>query len=280
MDEKTRLQNASQIFLYCTGGVRCERASLFLNSLLSLQDRQDDENNNNNNYGGDDDNGKATSTGSRRRRPEIYQLHGGIQRYLECTVGGAADSAPAPSPITTDNSHVVSIKQSTKTDQAKEHDDPHEDDDELSQQQQQQQQQQICYFKGKNFVFDQRRLDPVFYKPQHDAKGHVDKSNSDHDGIVGKCLVCSKPHDDFDNGHAPAENKEARCWNCRILILVCNTCRPTVSCWKPKQECDNDNHNNNNNNLPRMYCAGLEKPCFHKPPVQIILSKQEKRKDE
>ena len=69
-------------------------------------------------------------------------------------------------------------------------------------------------FRGKNFVFDPRRTDPI-----HQAE------------IVGECLVCSAAHDDYDNGHAPSEEKEARCNTCRMLILVCNACRPRYVCF-------------------------------------------------
>jgi predicted sulfurtransferase len=309
MSQQEHLQNASEIFLYCTGGVRCERASLFLNAMLltssSLSpEEEEDQSNDNDNNNNDDEKSSSTSSSRARNCPKIYQLHGGIQRYLECTVGGGGGGGesvasapprprscprpplPAAASALTDNNalskHPAETKKTTPTvvhHQNNAHD-PQQDydsNDELSQQRGQQ--QQTCYFKGKNFVFDQRRLDPVFYQPpQQDRNGNTDdqNNNSNSSGIVGKCLVCAKPHDDFDNGHAPAENKEARCWNCRILILVCNTCRPKVSCWEnnyKKQQ--KDDSSDSNNSLPRMYCAGLEKPCFHKPPVKVILTKQE-----
>eukprot|EP00536_Pseudo-nitzschia_multiseries_P004398 jgi/Psemu1/253558/estExt_Genewise1Plus.C_730025 len=119
------LQERDQIFMYCTGGVRCERVSMLVRELYPDK--------------------------------EIYQLRGGIQRYLETSNPG--------------------------------------------------------YFVGKNFVFDPRRTDPVHFGE-----------------TVGRCLVCEKPHDDYDNGHAPNENKEARCNNCRMLVLICNECRPNYMC--------------------------------------------------
>lgn len=180
LQQKERLAESSHLFLYCTGGVRCERASLFLQALLEEETDQP---------------------------PQIYQLHGGIQRYLETSITDK------------DSSDVDTL------------------------------------FRGKNFVFDQRRTDPVATKT-----------------IVGQCLVCQKPHDDYDNGHAPAAGREARCWNCRILILVCNECRPTVSCWS-QDDSDNDKKGEPGD-LPRMYCGGLEQPCLHMPPVQEILHKE------
>lgn len=58
------------------------------------------------------------------------------------------------------------------------------------------------HFRGKNFVFDPRR-----YEPWHD------------DTIVGRCDGCQCSWDDFDNG------EEARCDECRVLLLLCDSCR-------------------------------------------------------
>ena len=101
----------------------------------------------------------------------IYQLHGGIQRYIE-----------------TSNE----------------------------------------FFVGKNFVFDPRRFDP-------NSKG----------GVVGTCMICKSPHDDYDNGRPPREDHTARCCKCLILLLVCETCRANVCCHgeqfsKPKLYCGGD----------------------------------------
>jgi predicted sulfurtransferase len=185
LQQKERLAESSHVFMYCTGGVRCERASLFLQAMLEEETDQP---------------------------PHIYQLHGGIQKYLE-----------------------NSITDTESSDEG-------------------------TLFRGKNFVFDPRRTDPVATKT-----------------IVGQCLVCQKPHDDYDNGHAPAAGREARCWNCRILILVCNECRPTVSCWIQTDKSDGNEDNGkggSSSDLPRMYCGGLEQPCVHMPPVQEILNKE------
>ena len=92
VEHADRLARSEHIFMYCTGGVRCERASIFLQSLLV--EKSD-------------------------RKHHIYQLQGGIQRYLE------ADSSDR------------------------------------------------SFFKGKNFVFDPRRTDPVH-----------------NNYVVGQCLVC------------------------------------------------------------------------------------------
>eukprot|EP00927_Polykrikos_kofoidii_P082040 TRINITY_DN8043_c0_g1_i1.p1 TRINITY_DN8043_c0_g1~~TRINITY_DN8043_c0_g1_i1.p1 ORF type:complete len:204 (+),score=24.91 TRINITY_DN8043_c0_g1_i1:1074-1685(+) len=102
--------------MYCTGGVRCERASSYLL-----------------------EHGAAK---------EVVQLQGGICRYLE------------------------RFKDRPK------------------------------FFRGKNFVFDPRRYEPI-----HD------------DTVVGRCDCCQSPWDDYDNG------EEVHCEECRVLLLLCDACR-------------------------------------------------------
>jgi predicted sulfurtransferase len=145
------------IYMYCTGGVRCERASVFLQALSASASSDDD------------------GAPQEKLPKAIFQLDGGIQRYLE-HYGSASspdDTAVAPPSPASD-----------------------------------------CLFRGRNFVFDPRRTDPVIGK-----------------GLVGTCLLCSTPHDDYDNGYAPCENKEARCHKCRVLVLICDECRPSVCVW-------------------------------------------------
>ncbi|GAX28931.1 hypothetical protein FisN_20Lh252 [Fistulifera solaris] len=172
IDQIDRLAKCSHIFSFCTGGVRCERATQFLDQLLEERN-------------------KAKSSGI-KTKPQIYQLHGGIQKYLE-----AASTNDAL----------------------------------------------FNQFKGKNFVFDWRRTDPV----------HGDT-------ITGSCLVCEEPHDDYDNGHAPAENCASRCFQCRILVLVCPRCRPTVLCW-------GDEHSEDR---PFLSCGGIGDKCLKTVPVREI----------
>lgn len=138
------------IFMYCTGGVRCERVSQMVQQLYPEK--------------------------------KVFQLKGGIQTYLRETT-----------------------------------------------------EQGSCLFKGKNFVFDPRRTDPVHFGEK-----------------VGRCTSCNILHDDYDNGHTPSENKEARCNTCRMLVLVCNDCRPKYTCWGEEQAASG---------VPLLYC-GLER-CVH-----------------
>ena len=183
-----------KVYMYCTGGVRCERASAYLQAL-------------------------ADSERWKGEKPKrIYQLKGGIQRYLE-TYGSTVqdEQHEATEPSSSDNN--------TPSD--------------------------ACLYKGKNFVFDPRRTDPVIGP-----------------GCPGRCLLCDAPHDDYDNGHAPCENKEARCCRCRVLVLVCNDCRSKVRIWGEEQL-------ETSPNKPDLHCGPGGKECIdegNKISVQIVTS--------
>jgi predicted sulfurtransferase len=148
--------------VYSKGGVRCERVSMLIQSLYPEK--------------------------------KVFQLHGGIQNYLEMQAQKGND-APG--------SHATNI------------------------------------FRGKNFVFDPRRIDPLH--------GSVP--------VIGKCMICEALHDDYDNGHAPSEEKEARCAECRMLVLVCNTCRSGFACWGEESLQDR----------PLLFC-GVNR-CIHEGAV-------------
>ena len=181
------VQEKQKIFMYCTGGVRCERVSMLVQTLYPEK--------------------------------EVYQLQGGIQTYLR----------------TVQDTRNCVI------------DEPNEDsnDGDESKRVQKQNCEEDSLFRGKNFVFDPRRTDPV----------HFGK-------IIGKCLVCHTPHDDYDNGHAPSENKEARCNTCRMLVLVCDNCRPNYRCWGEDEDADK----------PILYCGNTR--CSHEgaaPQPELVL---------
>ncbi|KAL7547488.1 hypothetical protein ACHAWF_010783, partial [Thalassiosira exigua] len=58
-----------------------------------------------------------------------------------------------------------------------------------------------CLYRGKNFVFDPRRTDPV-------AGSGVATLGSDHRAsVVGKCVLCAAPHDDYGNGRRRLEEE-------------------------------------------------------------------------
>jgi predicted sulfurtransferase len=194
LEQRDRLASCTHVFAYCTGGVRCEMASKFLRRLLE----------------------DPASGGDGSGGPEIFQLHGGIQRYLEQHELNEA--------LPLQNDEPTSSNQG--------------------------------YFKGKNFVFDPRRTDPVHGATQ-----------------VGQCMVCGTPHDDYDNGHAPAAGTgESRCVNCRVLLLVCPTCRPTVTCWGQEDKQHDGDGIAAAGIQPKLYCGGLNGPCLHKPPVRLVVN--------
>jgi len=170
-EEAAEALAGKQVFMYCTGGVRCERAGTYLRALS-------------------DSNSGAWQ--GKEKPKAIFQLKGGIQKYLE-TYGEQVE--------------------------------PKSDDDADS---------KPCLYRGKNFVFDQRRTDPVI------GNGITSKTASDSServSSVGQCIICSKTHDDYDNGFSPCDEKEARCCRCRVLVLVCNDCRPNVrSCGEPETD--------------------------------------------
>jgi predicted sulfurtransferase len=179
-----------KVFMYCTGGVRCERAGSYLRAL------------------------SESNAGAWKDKPApkgIYQLKGGIQKYLEAfgeveKIDGSNDGTPPER----------YLEESPKP--------------------------TACLYRGKNFVFDPRRTDPVvgsgIAKPPSDTgSGDSNDSNINHRiSLVGKCIICSAPHDDYDNGHAPSEGREARCCRCRVLVLVCNDCRCGVKSWGEAEE--------------------------------------------
>lgn len=81
---------------------------------------------------------------------------------------------------------------------------------------------------------------------------------------MGRCLVCDKPHDDYDNGHAPSKNSEARCNQCRMLVLICNDCRLKYRCHGEKEEVEGEDSNDKDSNCdesrntncrPLLYCT-------------------------
>ena len=173
-EEAAKALAGKEVFMYCTGGVRCERAGSYLRALSE----------------------SSSGAWSGKERPKgVYQLHGGIQKYLE-SYGKEQSSAR----------EEESLQEKGQTDEP-------------------------CLFRGKNFVFDPRRTDPVVGNGATNSEGNVVS-------LVGQCILCSNPHDDYDNGHAPCEEKEARCCRCRVLVLVCNECRRKVRCWGESESDD------------------------------------------
>jgi len=225
---KEQWAKKKQIFMYCTGGVRCEQASKFVQAMVAKEQQQEQEQ------------GCVNSDeGVAQNEVQVYQLHGGIQRYLE-------------------HFHSSSWFHNDSKDDVLQG---------VTNIQQPETQASSCLYRGLNFVFDPRRTDPMMVNEDAGSSGASDKQTKA--SCVGKCLVCGTPHDDYDNGHAPAENKEARCCKCRILLLVCDKCRETRQCWGEdhKEELV----------LPKLYCglddcsdyqATGQNPVELAPPLQ------------
>lgn len=191
------------VYMYCTGGVRCERASVYLQALCESNEWPDDID----------------------KPKSIYQLQGGIQKYLE-TYGKKLDNK-LDKVVDVDRDHDQ-ILQDVVTPQGSYSSSSSDD----------------CLFAGKNFVFDNRRYDPV-----------VGSCNE----TIGQCVMCHTPHDDYDNGHAPCDNKEARCCRCRVLVLVCNDCRAKVHSWGE----DDNNNNMFMDDKPKLFCGGTMHACIN-----------------
>ncbi|KAL0387329.1 UNVERIFIED_CONTAM: Rhodanese-like domain-containing protein 6 [Sesamum radiatum] len=118
IDNNTEQLRGNNILMYCTGGIRCEMASAYIRS-------------------------KGAGF------ENVFQLYGGIQRYMEQFSDGG-------------------------------------------------------FFKGKNFVFDHR----------------VSVGSSD-SNVLGACLLCGAPFDDYTS--------RCRCTHCRMLVLICDSCREKKS---------------------------------------------------
>lgn len=114
IDGNSERLRGKRVLMYCTGGIRCEMASAYIRS-------------------------KGAGF------ENVFQLYGGIQRYLDQFPDGG-------------------------------------------------------FFRGKNFVFDHR----------------ISVGSSDAN-IMGACLLCSSPFDDYSS--------RCRCSYCRMLVLVCDSCQ-------------------------------------------------------
>ena len=177
--------------IMCTfqGGVRCERAGTYLRALSESN----------------------SGAWQGKEQPKgIYQLQGGIQKYLE-SYGREEQELIAKQDVNEEEEDTADNQTAEKK----------------------------CLYRGKNFVFDPRRTDPIIGNGIT-GKSEAAGSSSVTKCIVGKCIICSCPHDDYDNGHAPSEEKEARCCRCRVLVLVCNDCRKKVHSWGEEAKINGD----------------------------------------
>lgn len=260
--------SGKDVYMYCTGGVRCERASSYLRALS-------------------ESNSGAWANVSPPKT--IYQLHGGIQSYLE--VYGTVEQQQQ-------HDRIVGVEEeglledccsneveSTPTTAAasfdlivdKMNNDSNEGDRaittassaaEQTHHPKKSMKTSSCLYRGKNFVFDQRRTDPIVGNGIITTNTNEDDPSVIVDSIaktsekecqqisqVGRCIVCSSLHDDYDNGFAPFDNKEARCCRCRVLILVCNACRANVRCWGEQSSEEEQNYVGNDGGSNNDSCG-------------------------
>jgi len=194
------------VYMYCTGGVRCERASAYLQELADSTEWPD----------------------NLEKPKSIYQLEGGIQKYLETY--GRFDGEDKFQ-ITSDDREII-IKN---------------EDMEHKMVASVEKIPEICLYEGKNFVFDPRRIDPM-----------VGSNNS----IVGKCIICKTLCDDYDHNHAPSDHMESRCCVCRVLVLVCNQCRQQVRVWGQQQR-----DNGDVSLIPELFCGPRGKECIQEGTI-------------
>ncbi|KAL7534042.1 hypothetical protein ACHAXR_006711 [Thalassiosira sp. AJA248-18] len=217
-EEAAKALAGKQVFMYCTGGVRCERASSYLRAI------------------------SESNTGAWRdkERPSgIYQLRGGIQKYLE-SYGN-------------DQQELANMKEINNKDECSPGKDPVEDNATTSNCEA----DKPCLYRGKNFVFDPRRTDPVI------GNGVIATGNGERVSVVGRCVVCSNSHDDYDNGHAPCEDLSARCCRCRVLVLVCNDCRRRVRCWgEPESGEGNGDDQGDEISKMELFCGHAGRECI------------------
>ncbi len=222
------------VYMYCTGGVRCERASVYLQALADSDAWPD----------------------QLERPKKIFQLEGGIQKYLEQygTLETKIDMNGSKSKenVMKKEENIDECTKELKNLNVVSSNQPnlHQETPINPQQVIQttsQDPDKDCLFRGKNFVFDPRRYDPVVGKT---------------DIPIGKCITCSKPCDDYDNKFAPCENREARCCRCRVLVLVCGDCRRKVHVWGQEEEEVVIEVDGTATRLPDVFCGPGGKECI------------------
>lgn len=153
--EEKLFKGKENILMYCTGGIRCEKASIQLKRKLNLITETQDELN------VKERSEKHEQSGSHEML-KVYQLKGGIHRYLEQYAHSANN-----------------------------------------------------LFRGKNFVFDKRVVQPIS-TPTQNIEGNAD---DDHN-VIGRCHSCSASYDKIHD--------DRRCKKCRLLLLICDSCEATL----------------------------------------------------
>lgn len=145
-ENKKELQGRT-VMMYCTGGIRCERATALLNQMTQAQD---------------EDEGFQTK--------DVVMVRGGIERYLKTFPEGG-------------------------------------------------------YWKGSNYLFDQRREQTPDQKPVEALEKEIDSY----------CCVCRIPHNKYRGQHRCGQILSATGLPCNVPVIVCDDCQDkarlqTLSC--------------------------------------------------
>jgi len=117
------------------------------------------------------------------------------------------------------------------------------------------------YFKGKNFVFDERgESEGILHvlKDKEEQKEEnlcTTRDTSTSDTIRGACCVCTTPWGDY--------NARARCDACRMLVLLCDTCHSK----RGKEKEDDDG--GEVRTQPTMLCELCQQRSINNAPNSI-----------
>jgi predicted sulfurtransferase/23S rRNA-/tRNA-specific pseudouridylate synthase len=267
------LSNQKNIYMYCTGGIRCEKASAYIRRTIIQQHQQQHVVSNMNDTTGSN-NDTDIDTVPPKQLPSLYHLKGGIHKYLEQYGTGTINNHNHSHTHGNSNSNTNSEITGKNT---------------------------IPIWKGRNYVFDGRNaiLPSSIIHPSipltinHEITNHInnDDNNNNDDSIyhadatsmttssinssspspssppsssiqhkdiacteasnissmiVGQCLYCQNPYDQFD--------PNCVCTVCREPILICQQCQLQLQQKQKQNHCSNntttniDNNTNNNNN--------------------------------
>jgi len=138
-ENKKELQGKN-VMMYCTGGIRCERATALLNQMTEAEDKDE---------------------GFKTR--DVVMVRGGIERYLKTFPEGG-------------------------------------------------------YWKGTNYLFDQRREQTPDQKPSEELEKEIDSW----------CCACRTPHNKYRGQHRCGQILSATGLACNVPVIVCDECQDSA----------------------------------------------------
>lgn len=185
------LESKKNIYMYCTGGIRCEKASAYIRNILPTNDNTN-----------------------------VYHLKGGIHKYLEEYGSSTSHHVSVETATTTTTSQTetsslwhgknfvfdsrVSADANTHGISSLRHQDGIDNSNNVVDESHQ------LGVNGNSIEVDNRNT-------VHQESSFNNNINNYHDNIVGRCLYCEVPYDVFDSN--------CICTVCREPVLVCMTCR-------------------------------------------------------